>query len=391
MKKQGDFQRAFGQADAEFEKNIHNTLDALMAREEEKYMKRKMRFTVAIALAAMLILTTVGLAAANPNNLLEMLSGSHWNHPQVLPKATAIVQSNLEQVGGNTGDAQFTVREAVYDGDHFYMTIAVQPLDEKTLLIGAGSEPSDPVSDYRADWIGNGSQKIRDWAAEQGYEQLLVTNVNSQEAYRDEYFIDTIDYRLEPDSTLVILAIGSVTDGPQTLAMHLNCRTAPYVETEHQSYELDIDALKEAELSFTLESSGHFAGAESYDPIDIPEAGVRVESVKLTATALTVYTEIVWEITDVEKYLDSEGYSGLCFRFVDESGEEIPGGVLGGGEISPMDYEAMKAKDFKEENGDRIVQKGDLEAMEVLPDRIWIQAYDCWEKDVYNTYEVNFN
>ena len=33
-----DWKRAFGQADAAFEENIHNTLRALQAREEEKFM-----------------------------------------------------------------------------------------------------------------------------------------------------------------------------------------------------------------------------------------------------------------------------------------------------------------------------------------------------------------
>ena len=92
----------------------------------------------------------------------------------------------------------------------------------------------------------------------------------------------------------------------------------------------------------------------------------------------------------MEKYLDDEGYSRLSFRFVDAEGNEIPNGVYGSGEIIPADYEAARAKDFKEENGDRFVQKRDLEAMEALPDKIWIQAYDCWEKDVYGTYEVIF-
>ena len=385
MKKREDLERAFGRADAEFERTIIDTLDALEAREKEKHMKRKLGFTVAIALAAMLVLTAIGYAAASSGGLLERLSSSFWNHPQVLPKATAIVQSNLEQEGGETSDAVFRVREAVFDGCHIFMTVAIQPKDAHTLLLGVDSAPYMPVSDFRADWIAEDHQRIGAWAEENGYTELLNTNIGAD-------FIDSKDYQLEPDGTLVYLIIGSLgndlTEGyPKTLDVTLRCQTMPYMERELVP---DRDALKEAELRFTLAASGYFAGAEYTAPFDIPEVGVRMESVKLTATALSVYAEVTYTVTDVDKYLDDEGYSGLWFRIVDADGNELPNGVYGGGSIEWVDREQASAKEFKTENGDRFVQRWDLEAMESLPDTIRLQAYDCWEKGVYGTWEIDF-
>ena len=138
-----DWKRAFGQADAAFEENIHNTLRALQAREEEKFMKKKLTVTTAVALAAALILAAAAFAASTSGGLLDLLTGSLADRPQVLPQATAIVESDIEQAGGDTGDAVFRMREAIYDGEHIYMTGAVQPRDDKTLLLGDDSEPGD--------------------------------------------------------------------------------------------------------------------------------------------------------------------------------------------------------------------------------------------------------
>ncbi len=386
MRKREDFQRAFGQADAGFEQNIHNTLDALMAREEEKYLKRKLKLTTVVALAAMLVLGSVAFAATNVGGILDLLRGQYENHPEVLPKATSEVASNIEQKGGNTGEAQFTVREAIYDGTHFYITVEARPLTEKTLLLGVDSDPEMPVSDFQADWLESDAPNIAAWAEEQGYEKVLYTNVHTDG-------VESLDYHLQPDGSMLYLVKGTVEgapEGPETLDIALRCQTAQY-EKVSEAYTLDEKALNTAELDFALASSGHFAGKEAENlGLAIPEAGISIESVRLYASYLTVYTEVVYEVTDVEKYLDDEGYSSLDIRFVDDQDKELPDGVFGSGSFEPLDEAAFKANDYTPRNGDRFVLKWDLQASETLPDSIRLQVFNYETGETFDTVEIEF-
>ena len=61
MRERMDYQRAFGSADPGFERNFMKTLDKLRKQEEEKLMKKKMKISLAFALAACLLLAAVAL------------------------------------------------------------------------------------------------------------------------------------------------------------------------------------------------------------------------------------------------------------------------------------------------------------------------------------------
>ena len=114
-----DFRKAFGKPDAAFVSTVENTLRRLR-EEEERPVKRKLRFSAAIAIAACLILTAVAFAAANHWGLFDFLDHKPGGSG-VLPEAADIVATDPPQEGGAGELASFKLREAVYDGEYIYM------------------------------------------------------------------------------------------------------------------------------------------------------------------------------------------------------------------------------------------------------------------------------
>ena len=109
MKKR-DFRAAFGKPDADFVSCVQYTLRRLR-EEEERPMKRKLRLSAVIAVAACLILATAAFAAVSHWGLFDFLNQGAGSG--ALPEAAEIVATDPPQQGGEGKLASFKLRETV--------------------------------------------------------------------------------------------------------------------------------------------------------------------------------------------------------------------------------------------------------------------------------------
>ncbi len=323
----------------------------------------KLRIGVLVA-AAVLLLSTIAVAAADARfGLFDFLRGADQN-PVLLPEASQLVQAEVPQTGGQVEDSSFalSMREAIYDGEYVHIVAAAKPASEQTLLIGPDCMLEDNASNLGLETGGT----IAEYAASAG-----KTNIQRLSLYDDTGSISSsLDYKLEGDGTLVFI-ISSATEGsPDTLPLNLVCVSYPV----NPNGSIDESARKETSLAFTLTRSDLGRDVRTFaTPTAFASAGVTVESVELKSSPMGIYYTISCSVTDQEAYLAAD--DGVCFRFLDADGKIIDMAPGTFGESSP-------AVDG------RFAEKGTLVPAESLPDSITLQCFNCWTKELYETLTI---
>lgn len=347
-----DMRRAFGTPDAEFSGRVNATLRAIM--KEEKPV-RKIRIGIAIALGACLLLAAVGLAAASHLGLLDFVN--NLADVNILPDATDLVQTNVPQIGGETEYATFSLREAIYDGEYAYMLFDVKP-KEGVLLLGVDSDPAYSMQDLTREESG---LTIEAYAAANNL-RMIYTNIGT--GLEDV----SLDFRMREDGTLEYGIRGEAVPelSQETLKMKVVCIAYP---ADYTNFDADV---RRGELVFSLQKAETLAAGASASMAEFPSCGVRVESIELRATAMGLYYELYYTVTD-QAALDSVE-DGLWFEFLDESGQRMGGGATGRDSVRMY------------EGG--YLQKGSLGAVKEIPDSLTLRAYNAWEKQRYETVEV---
>lgn len=369
MKRADDFKRAIGPADPAFESRIHRTLAELSHKEEERPVKR---FSVSLGLVlAIVLLAAVALAAANQWGVMDFLDNRFG--VEVLPEATGLIQQDVPQEGGKADLATFTLREAVLDGRDIFMVVAIAPADGETLLLGVDAMPGDPTG-FMGQRFADMNMTIADYAAQQGKTKLVHTNIGEDtDALGMEGIINSLDFVLEEDGTLVYILTGGLTTDEDTVPVTLRCITIPFT-ADGANY--DMDARQEVSLSFTLQSADVKAEVSSVEPAVYADCGVRVDRVTLSSSAMSTHVRLEYTVIDEAAYALTD--DGLWFEFLDGNGERIATGANGSGSIGPIDE--------NEENPTRFVQIDSLTAMESLPEKVIVRGYNAWEKNRYETH-----
>ena len=388
MKKR-DFRRAFGDPDAAFVFTVKNTLRRL-DEEEKKPVKRKMRVSAAIAVAACLIICTAAFAAANRWGLFDFLNqGQSDSAP--LPEAIEILATEPPQEGGTGELAGFQLREAVYDGEYAYLVVDVTPRQE-LLLIGPGYGLEDPMRLMTGDSAN--SLTIGEYAEQNGLQMAYVTISSALDALGEE-FIRSIDCHWEEDGTLVLMLTCTVSEQEgSAFASTLQCSVTPLIPAASEEdailygyyeenadeptyastgYVTDEENQQETELAFTLDDTNRHNTLASSQSAEYPSCGVRVDSVRLTASPMALYYEIHFTVTDEAAYAATE--DGVWFEFLDANGNALPNGATRGGEVQPQADGSL-------------VQSGSLAAREELPETVTLRAYNCWTQERYESHEL---
>ena len=388
MKKR-DFRRAFGDPDAAFVFTVKNTLRRL-DEEEKKPVKRKMRVSAAIAVAACLIISTAAFAAANHWGLFDFLNqGQSGSAP--LPEAIEILATEPPQEGGSGELAGFQLREAVYDGEYAYLVVDVTPKQE-LLLIGPGYGLEDPMRLMTGDSAN--SLTIGEYAGQNGLQMAYVTVSSALDALGEE-FIRSIDCHWEEDGTLVLMLTCTVPEQEGgAFASTLQCSVTPLIpdaggedaiyygyyeenadEPTYAStgYAMDGENRQETELAFALDTANRHNALASSQSVEYPSCGVRVDSVRLTASPMALYYEIHFTVTDEAAYAATE--DGVWFEFLDANGNALPNGATRGGEV------------HLQADGS-LVQSGSLAAQKELPGSVTLRAYNCWTQERYENHEL---
>ncbi|PKM72422.1 MAG: hypothetical protein CVU91_08465 [Firmicutes bacterium HGW-Firmicutes-16] len=357
-----DLSNALGKADDDFVNNVKYTLANIKInsdRKDKKIVKRTNFRLVALIAVICVLCAGTALALTNTWGILDFLSG-RMNDVEVLPEAAEIVQNEVAQSGGQTDFATFSVREAVFDGQNVYIVVEVKPSKDEYLLLGSDTNPSDSVGNMGplfADRTGT----IANYARENN-KKLIRTSLGIEGVNQ------SLDFLLEDDNTLVFMINSSITDGSSELNLNINCVAAPFVSKEGDI--IDETNMKRTSLSVVLENTGTKDVVISSEPVIYSDCGVQVDKVTLTGSAMAIYAEIEFTVIDKEKFAETE--EGLWFEFLDSNGERLPNGA-GSGSIEKID-------------DNHYVQKSQLQAAESLPGEIILRAFNCWEKNRYETH-----
>lgn len=369
MKTQEDFKRAIGPADARFVLRIHQTLAQLQSNKEEQPVK-KVSTGLIIAIAILLI-AAIAIAATAQWGILDFFN-LRRNGASVTPEAAQIIQKQVAQEGGATEYATFSLREGMFDGHDTYLVVAVKPASDTILLMGPDLLPEDPMSDLGPLFEGS-STTVADWAAQNGKEQLVQISILDQATRLGlEGVVSSLDYIMEEDGTLVFMSHGSHSYAEQ-LPIELVCHARLLSDLP----EADGPESSVSSLSFTLYTlSDKEESVSSTQSVLFADCGVEVTSVTLTASPLAIYTRIEFTVVDEDAYAKTD--EGLWFEFLDENGERLPDSVSGGGSVEAA------------EEGDttHYVQLSSFAPMEALPKTVTLRAFNCWEKNRYETHTL---
>lgn len=375
MRPLDELRSAFPEPDENFKACIRRTLDDLSVPPERRIIpmkhgkiSSKARIGALIA-AATLVLTTIAAgAAAIHYNVFDFMNPIQ---AQPLPEATQLVQTPQATAQAAQSPVSFSVREALYDGVHANVLIAATPTDDSVLLLPADANPDDSVANLGLE----GTQTIAQYAAEHGKTRLYSLSVIDQGTINGtEGFIAALDFRTEPDGTLVICISSDHSAVQPSVPVELICTATP---VDLQTGNRDDEATERIPLAFTLDSTAAAPQQLTFStPTVYEHAGVTIQSVELKSTALGLYYTIHGKVTDQDAYDALE--DGLSFWFLDDSGNQLPGAAaVPGGSFT-----------FPDGNGE-FVQEGALAPTDTLPDSLTIAAINLWEeKTILDTHTI---
>ena len=344
----------------------------LAKAEGEKPVKKKLS-AATIVIVVLLILAMAGAVAAALNSwgVVDFAGNRAWTYvPENAQESISREEQTFE-----TDALKCTVQESYYDGKILRATFRIEP-KEKTLLIHSGDDFEDPFSDERDETIAQYAQEHFDGNMTEVWIYVLTDSDNggSDCSHNEDgsiiLYIEECLKEEHPELTEIPLELGyaPVTDGEPTV------KKVPMT--------LKVHAV-ESELYVCEE------------PLDFPEAGVQVTRAALTVTPLEIRVELDYTVTDLEKYNATE--DGLWFEFVnpkstatDYFGQTFESGMAGGGSVACLDDRENEPGEDEEEFiqpaklGSRYRQTDTL-GLNALSDEYTLRAYNCWEKNRYET------
>lgn len=360
MKRKEDFLRAFGPPDPGFEHSVRRALTTI--RKEEQRVK-KLKWVLVLA-AIMVLIAAVALAATNSFGLADFIRRYQGLANSRLHENPDIIQKGDGVTGGETADARFTLKEAVYDGVQAYLVYEIAPNDANTFLLWEIDSPDDPMPAFEDVGGEHSGMKFREYAAEKGL-RLLSASVFEPSFEGKDHYCDSADGVYLSDGKLMVMQTYSVTGSPDALAFDITCRLR-----EGGS----IEVIEETKLTFSLKKTGGDETRKGVLPVTFAQSGVRIDEVNLTPSPMGVYVEVIYTVVDEAAYKLMD--DGLWFEFLDENGERMPGGGSGGGEVGDL-------------GEGRYRQFGAIGAMAELPDSITMRAFNCWDKTRYDTVTID--
>jgi len=371
---------AFGQADDGFKTNVYRTLASLQRSEEKKIVKKlNLRVAIVAAVVCVVMVSTTALALTNTWGIMDFLTGFRTGI-EVLPDAEDIIQKEVPQEGGESEMVAFSVREAIFDGQHIYIVAEARPTNSKYLLLGTDAMPSDPASGMGV-FVSGENGTIKDYARKNDKTMLRTWVGMESSGYSGT---TSISFVLESDGTLVYMLSGEYDGGADELNLALACGFAPFLEQDGKDI-IDTLHTQKIPLAVTLHSSGTTNTAVSTSSAVFEDCGVRVDAITLTSSPMSIYAEIEFTVINEEKYAKTDG--GLWFEFLDENGERLPDGADSEGYIRPIG--GADSEEHMSTLGDgetRFLQKTSIQAAEFLPDEVILRGYNAWEKTRYETH-----
>lgn len=346
---------------------------------KEKTMKKKVSTALICALIGALM-CSVALAVASRAGMTDFLKRS----------VSAYIPENAQdyiRVGEESFDvrvATVTLREIYYDGLTARVTADVTPKEKTTLLTGVDSWPEQSWQDLirlrGEDCDASDPRTVGDVFMEEGYQAAYNVNLSCDNALWSEICGTSQDYVLGEDGVLTICGDWQFTDDQPEREMTLQLILTRYMGDADGA---DAKERYRHTLKLTAASREDDGTADIYvsrAPASFASIGVRVERVAIAVKPLELYYAIDYTVTDPELYGQTD--DGLWFEFIDPdsaasepSEQRLSEGLSAWSDVEQPD-----------ENG-RITQIGTLGINE-LRDVYTLRAYECWEKQRFDTCEI---
>ena len=350
MKTSEDFREAFPPMDEGFRRAVLHALDETG---KERMMVKKIRVSVLIA-AVIVLLAAVALAAGKTLGVFDFMG----HHGTPLPQAEQQLQTGMVQEGGELDDMTVTLREAVCDGRYAYLVFDMKPKGN-VLLVGEGMLPQDPAWNLSQDLPED--KTIAQWARENHYDRIIEGSVQC-----------VTPGALEETSGMIMrMADGKVTVrlegeciGEAEKQLLFRCLTVPL---SPETGEPDEKHIQEAAMTVTLRIDPPLWTRMLSSPVEFTDCGVRVDSMTLQGTVMSVYADIDYTVTDYSAYHKAFDACGAYFRMRDASGRLYENGTMGGG--------------FVVAEQDRYHQFSDLQAREEPLTDVVLEIIDSAHRD----------
>lgn len=321
-----------------------------------KKEKRNWARKLAAAAAALAVIVMAGTgvhAAMRYWGILNFTDDLVYDVPE---EAVSQIQTEVETTPKKNDTAfECTVREALRDSQTITIVYEVAAKEAgQYLLVPTDALPEDQMMN----WSDAAGLTAQEYAAKKG---LTIVNVGGGIMNSEELGIDSqaLDFRSVSDDVMDVFVTCGISGERKSVDVELVATALVAGEEEvlrmEQSFTLQ-------DLSMTT-TAVYFGNVENF-----AESYFAIERAEVIQTDLGTYVDVYYSD---EKGIDPE--NGLTFRIVDQSGKE---------------YDSTGGSGVETLGGDRYKQRCMLNKCEI-GDSLCIEAFDCYEKDVYGVMELS--
>lgn len=368
---------------------------AAMQGKEKTIMKRKISVALVVALVAVAV-CAVALAAANRAGMLDFIG--RYANAYIPEDAASYVQNDVATI--EEDGVVINVRESYYDGRTLRFTVDVTPKNGKMLLVGVDSMVTDPwqglISLTYDQMDQSDTRTILDAYAQGGYTSMWNVNVWTVDETLGETADGSCDFVLDAqDGTLTYFVQRTYSTDLAERDIELSVTMTPYDDPVEGEETLNRDRRVTGTQTLHV-AAAQIAGdtaegnllADTYvntEPVEYESIGVRVDCLLITVKPQEIYYTIEYTVIDRALYQKTD--AGLFFEFIDPDStaaeyweQRLPEGLSGMGSATPVDSDDP-------ETAVHYRQDGTL-ARNELHDTYTLRAYECWEKQRFDTHEI---
>ena len=340
----------------------------LALRGKERIMKRKWTVALAAALLAVL-LCAVALAAVGRWGMLDFIG--RYQNTYIPQDAGDYVQSDVAAFAQD--GLAVNVRELYYDGRTARMTVDVSA--EDALLLGEDTQMDDAWGELTGQ--AGDARTVLDVWHERGEARVLRVGLHPADVEQGAADA-SLDWVLGEDGVLTWYIEQRYDDDRPAREVTLTVTATPYADPEAGEESLDWDRRAVLEKTLTLTADGDTDIFVSAEPAVYADAGVRVDCVRIEVKPQELVATVEFTVIDEAAFAATD--DGLWFEFIDPQSTEtayasqrLTGGLSGSDSVEDL-------------GGGRYVQTETL-AKNELRDTYTLRAYNCWEKNRYETHE----
>ena len=297
-------------------------------------VKRKLTYSLSLALIIALMLATTGVAFALTNGFgILDFARSRRGNVEIPSDAEQYILNEVSTV--ECAHATVIFREAAYDGRTFHMAYDVIPKSKQMLLCDCPLDESWYAFthlNFQDEDLQRDHRTIADRVAEGGYSTIWNVDFDLTDPTDTEYIYEygSMGSVLNEETGVFTSTVEIPYEALRTQRqVRLSIRLLPLTDI-HDEFSYDYDRSEIAAMVYDLQAavSGEEAILESVEPWPIPAAGIRIDQVRLMLLPQEIQYQITYAVTDEALYqqlFTGETGSPLHIRFMHtEDSSKLP-------------------------------------------------------------------